>query len=209
MRKLEKPGDVQVFKGFALFNKYYIWPYVHIMQPITKLMRKVEEYTQSKKCEEAWMEIKEWYQNAPIFITSRWDLEFEVYTNASNIVVGVMLLQNPIGKYGQSTRSLSRFLNSTKNYIIMKWEVLAMMYALNKNKHYLLGNKFIFYIDHMALIYLINKPSGSARITSYLVLFKEYDFSIICKPQNMLFKDYDFSIICKPWNMLPSGWRLV
>jgi hypothetical protein len=33
-----------------------------------------------------------------------------------------------------------------------------MVYALHKFKHYLLSNKFTFYVDHMALLYLINKP---------------------------------------------------
>jgi len=32
-----------------------------------------------------------------------------------------------------------------------------MVYVLHKFKHYLLGNKFLFYVDHMALLYLIIK----------------------------------------------------
>jgi hypothetical protein len=39
-----------------------------------------------------------------------------------------------------------------------------MVYALHKFKHFLLGNKFIFYVNHMALVYLINKPQLSGRI---------------------------------------------
>jgi hypothetical protein len=34
---------------------------------------------------------------------------------------------------------------------------LAMVFALHKFRHYLLGNKFVFYVDHMALVYLVNK----------------------------------------------------
>ncbi len=33
-----------------------------------------------------------------------------------------------------------------------------MVVALHKFKHYLLGNKFVFYVDDMALVYLVNKP---------------------------------------------------
>jgi hypothetical protein len=32
-----------------------------------------------------------------------------------------------------------------------------MVYILHKILHYLLGNKFVFYIDHKALVYLIYK----------------------------------------------------
>jgi hypothetical protein len=33
-----------------------------------------------------------------------------------------------------------------------------MVYGLHKFKHLLLGNKFVFYINHMTLVYLVNKP---------------------------------------------------
>ncbi len=53
----------------------------------------------------------------------------------------------------------SKLLNYTKrNYTITRTKALAMVYALHKFKHYLLGNKFTFYVGHMALACLINKP---------------------------------------------------
>jgi hypothetical protein len=33
-----------------------------------------------------------------------------------------------------------------------------MVYALHKIRRYLLGNMFTFFVDHMALVYLINNP---------------------------------------------------
>jgi len=53
----------------------------------------------------------------------------------------------------------SRLLNSIEtNYTVTKREALAMVYALHTFKHYLLGNQFVFYVDHMAFVYLVNKP---------------------------------------------------
>jgi len=74
-------------------------------------------------------------------------------------------------------------LNKTKhNYNITEKEALAMVFSLHKFKHYLLGNKFIFYVDHMALVYLVNKPQVSRIIARWLSLFLEYDFTILYKP---------------------------
>ncbi len=56
-----------------------------------------------------------------------------------------------------------------------------MVFTLHKFKHYLLGNKFVFYVDHMALIYLVNKPQVLRIITRWLLLFLEYDFTIVYK----------------------------
>jgi hypothetical protein len=33
-----------------------------------------------------------------------------------------------------------------------------MVYALHKFRHYMLGNKFTFFVDHTTLVYLVNKP---------------------------------------------------
>ena len=57
-----------------------------------------------------------------------------------------------------------------------------MVYAVNKFRHYLLGNKFIFYVDHLAIQYLVNKPQVLGRPTQWLLLFLEFDFKVIYKP---------------------------
>jgi hypothetical protein len=56
-----------------------------------------------------------------------------------------------------------------------------MVFALHKFKHYLLGNNFVFYVDHRALVYLVNKPQVSGRIIRWLLLFLEYDFIVVYK----------------------------
>ncbi len=57
-----------------------------------------------------------------------------------------------------------------------------MVYTLHKFKHFLLGNKFVFYVDHMTLVYLVNKPQMSGRIVRWLLLFLEYEFIVVYKP---------------------------
>jgi hypothetical protein len=46
----------------------------------------------------------------------------------------------------------------------------------------MLGNVFTFYMDHMALVYLVNKPYVSSKLIKWLLLFMEYDFNFFCKP---------------------------
>ena len=60
-----------------------------------------------------------------------------------------------------------------------------MVYAVNKFRHYLLGNRFIFYVDHLALQYLVNKPQVSGRLARWLLLFLEFDFKVIYKPSKI------------------------
>ncbi len=56
-----------------------------------------------------------------------------------------------------------------------------MVFALHKSRHYLLGNKFVFYVYHTALVYVVNKPQVLGRIASWLLLFLKYDFILVYK----------------------------
>jgi hypothetical protein len=92
-----------------------------------------------------WEAIKQQYVDAPILIAPRWDLEFHIHTNASNLAVGAMLVQNPIRKCNQPIAYKYQLLNyAKKNYTTTKREALAMVYVLHKYRHYLFGNKFVF-----------------------------------------------------------------
>jgi hypothetical protein len=68
-----------------------------------------------------------------------------------------------------------------------------MVYVLHKFRNYLMGNQFIFYVDHMTIMYLINKPQVSSIITRWLLLFLEYDFKIVYKPGRSHLMEYALS----------------
>jgi hypothetical protein len=57
-----------------------------------------------------------------------------------------------------------------------------MVFSYHKFRHYLLGNKFVFYVDHMVLVYLVNKPHVSGRLTRWLLFLFEHDFTVMYKP---------------------------
>jgi hypothetical protein len=76
----------------------------------------------------------------------------------------------------------NRLMNSVeKNYTTTKKEALAMIYDVKKFRHYLLGNSFVFYVDHQALLYLVNKPRVTCQIARWLLLLQEFDFKVVYK----------------------------
>jgi len=86
-------------------------------------------------------------------------VELHIHTNASLLAVGAMLFQNVTWKSDQPIVYASRLLNITKqNYSTTQRKVLTMFFFVHNFKHYLFGNKFVFYVEHMALVYLVNKP---------------------------------------------------
>jgi hypothetical protein len=94
-----------------------------------------------------------------------------------------MLAQNSIKKCDQPIAYASKLLNNAdKNNITTKRKALAMVYALHKFRQYLLENKFVFYIDHMALLNLVKKLQLLGRIVRWILFFLEYNFLVVYKP---------------------------
>ena len=57
-----------------------------------------------------------------------------------------------------------------------------MIYAVKKFRHYLLANPFVFYVDHQALLYLVNKPCNTGRIVRWFIILLEFDFTVCVRP---------------------------
>jgi len=86
--------------------------------------------------------------------------------------LGIVLAQSGEGNIDHPIAFASRKLSTAeKNYTTTEREGLAMVYALQKFRHYLLGSRFKMFTDHSALNYLVNKPVLGGRICRWLILF--------------------------------------
>ena len=106
-----------------------------------------------------------------------------MHVDASSIALGTVLAQSGESNIDHPIDFSSKKLSTVENnYTTIEREGLAMVYALQKFQHYLLGSHFKMFTDHSALKYLVNKPMLGGRICRWLILFQEYDFEIIVKP---------------------------
>ena len=64
------------------------------------------------------------------------------------------------------------------NYTMTEKEFLAVIYAINKFRHYIIGYQVFMYNNHFAIKYLANKPIINGRITHWLLLLQEFDITI-------------------------------
>jgi hypothetical protein len=56
------------------------------MEPNTKLMEKSTSFVWTHKYQTMWENIRIQYTKAPTLVNSNWDLEFHIYTNASQLL---------------------------------------------------------------------------------------------------------------------------
>lgn len=92
--------------------------------------------------------------------------------DASCIALGAVLTQAGEGELDHHIAFASRKLSKAKKiYSTIECEGLAMVYVLQKFRHYLLGGHFKMYTDHFTHKYLVNKPVLGGKICKWLLLF--------------------------------------
>ena len=107
-----------------------------------------------------------------------WSLPFEIMCDASNYAVGAVLGQRREGK-PFVVYYASRTLNSAQmNYSTTEKELLAVVFALDKFRAYLIGSPITIFTDHAALKYLLSKKDAKARLIRWILLLQEFDLTI-------------------------------
>nr|GEU55922.1 reverse transcriptase domain-containing protein [Tanacetum cinerariifolium] len=133
----------------------------------------------SKDCIQAFQTLKKKLTKAPILIAPNWDLPFELMCDASDYAIGVVLGQRH-EKYFQPIYYASKTLTDAEsNYTTTEKEMLAVVYAFEKFRSYLIMNKCIVHTDHSALKYLFAKKDAKVRLLRWVLLLKEFDFDFI------------------------------
>ena len=117
--------------------------------------------------------------SAPIVVTPDWDLPFELMCNASDFAVGAVLGQKKKEKVFYVIYYASRTLNDAQlNYTTTEKELLAIVFAFDKFRPYLIGNKVIMFTYHSAIKYLMTKKDAKPRLIRWVLLLQEFDVEI-------------------------------
>ena len=107
-----------------------------------------------------------------------WHLPFEVMCDASDLTIGAVLRQRVEGK-PYVVYYVSKTLNEAqRNYTTTKKEFLAMVYALDKFRSYLIGSDIVIFTYHSTLKYLLTKQNSKARLIIWVLLLQEFNIQI-------------------------------
>ncbi|GJS90849.1 reverse transcriptase domain-containing protein [Tanacetum coccineum] len=180
--KLPHPSTVKgirSFLGHAGFYRRFIKDFSKISRPMTHLLEKNTPFIFSEDCILAFQTLKKKLTEAPILIALNWDQPFEIMCDASDYAIGAVLGQR-IEKHFLPIHYASKTMTEAElNYTTTEKEMLAVVYAFEKFRSYLIMNKSVVYTDHSALKYLFNKKDAKARLLRWVLLLPEFDFKVI------------------------------
>ena len=98
--------------------------------------------------------------SAPIVVAPDWSFPFELMCDASDFTIGAVLGQKR-EKIFQVIYYAGRTLNDAQlNYATTEKELLAIVFAFDKFRPYLIGNKVVVHTDHSAIKYLMTKKDA-------------------------------------------------
>ena len=108
------------------------------------------------------MQLKQSLVEAPILQSPNWDLPFEIMCDASDFAVGEVLGQRIDKKPIAIFYASKTLADAQLNYTTTEKELLAVVFALEKFRSYILGIKIIVYTDNAALKYLFSKKEAKS-----------------------------------------------
>ncbi|KAM2575088.1 hypothetical protein TB2_006945 [Malus domestica] len=144
-------------------------------------VKNVRSFLGHADCHDAFNKLKDLLTSAPIITAPDWTLPFELMCDASDYAVGAVLGQRR-DKLPHVIYYANRTLNDAQlNYTTTKKELLAVVFALEKFRSYLIGAKVIVYSDHSTLKYLLSKKEAKPRLIRWVLLLQEFDLEILDK----------------------------
>ncbi|GJW45960.1 reverse transcriptase domain-containing protein [Tanacetum coccineum] len=156
--KLPHPTSVKgvrSFLGNARFYHRFIQDFSKIARPMTYFLEKETSFIFSKECIEAFETLKKKLTETSILVAPDWDLPFEIMCDASNFAVAAVLGKRKTKHFQPIHYASKTMTDAQAHYTTMEKELLAVVYAFEKFRSYLVLSKIIVYTDHSALKYLL------------------------------------------------------
>ena len=170
--------EVRSFLGLVGYYRIFLRGFSVIATPLTKSLRKGIKFEWTDKCQNSFEQLKGMLVEAPVLTQPTSGKEYTLYSDASCIGLGCMLMQD-----GKVVAYASRQLKPhEQNYPTHDLELAVVVVALKIWRHYLYREKCRIYTDHKSLKYLLTQKELNLRQRRWLELLKDYDCIIDYHP---------------------------
>jgi hypothetical protein len=177
--------QVRSFLGFRNFYQKFIRKYSDIARPLNELLKKNKEFNWTHEAQRAFETLKKRFSEEPVLMMPDMTRPFQIESDASKYTSGGVLTQldgngnrHPIAFISKS------FLAAERNYEIYDRELLGIIRALEKWRHYIQGSTHTTTVlsDHLNLTYFRSPQKLSPRQARWALKLSEYDLKLVHMP---------------------------
>ena len=169
---------IRSFLGHAGFYRRFIRDFSKIARPLCRLLEKDTKFHFDESCHKAFEEIKFRLVEALIMAKPDWNREFEIKCDTSDFAMGAVLGQKDERVFKAIYYACKTFNEAQENYSTTEKEMLAIVFACQNFRPYILGSHVVIHTDHAAIKYLMAKKEAKPRLIRWVLLLQEFDLEI-------------------------------
>ena len=181
IEQLPPPSNVKgvrSFLGHAGFYRRFIKDFSKIAKPLCNLLEKDHPFVFDDPCVESFKLIKQRLTSTHVVIAPDWSSPFEILCDASDFAVGAALGQKRDRLFHVIYYASKTLDDAQVNYTTTEKELLAVVFACDKFRLYIIGSRVTVYTDRMAIRYLFAKKNAELRLIRWSLLLQEFDIEI-------------------------------
>ena len=178
----ESEKQAMSYIGLTSFYRKHVPGYARIAKPIHEVIVNSRKFgfSWTDAAQAAFEQLKEVLCSPPLLRLPRLNEPFILYSDASHGAIGVVLSQiDPRTKEGYVCEYGSRMFNQAERKMSTPCkELLAIVYGLNRWRHWFLGNPVHVYTDCKAWTFLKVQTGASGKIARLGLLVQEFDIQV-------------------------------
>jgi hypothetical protein len=158
-------NEFRSFLGHAGYYRRFIPNFTSLATLLFKLLSKEAKFKWDDECQISFEILKQKLSTTPVLRGENWPLPFHICTDASDTSLGVVLGQRE-NQIHYAIYFISKNLSPAEvNYTVTEKELLVVVHAINKFRHYITGYQDFVHTDHSTIRFLMNKPVTNPRFT--------------------------------------------
>ncbi|KAL6328092.1 hypothetical protein AAG906_033369 [Vitis piasezkii] len=165
--KLPSPTTVKgvrQFLGHVGFYRRFIKGFSSLSKPLCELLAKDAKFIWDERCQHSFDQLKKFLTTTPIVRAPNWQLPFELMCDTSDFAIGAVLGQREDGKPYVIYYASKTLNEAQRNYTTTEKELLAVVFALDKFRAYLVGSFIIGFKNQSAILATCSSSSVSLAV---------------------------------------------